>query len=84
MDAGLHAFLELAPGLDELRLAEEARERGVRVSPLRPFYLGEPDRSGWLLAYGGLGVEEVWWGARVLARLLLEAVREPRAAGGRL
>lgn len=72
MEAGLHAFLELAPFLDEQQLAEAARRRGVRVSPLRPFYLGQPDRRGWLLAYGGLTVEEVASGAQVLAQVLLE------------
>jgi GntR family transcriptional regulator/MocR family aminotransferase len=81
MEAGLHAFLELTGELDELQLAELARRRGVRVSPLAPFYLGTPDRRGWLLAYGGLSTEQVGWGARVLAEVLLESVegktREP-------
>ncbi|MFN3285838.1 MAG: PLP-dependent aminotransferase family protein [bacterium] len=74
MEAGLHAFLEFTGELDELQLAELARRRGVRVSPLAPFYLGTPDRRGWLLAYGGLSTEQVWWGARVLAEVLLESV----------
>ncbi len=75
MEAGLHAFLELGPGLDEQELAAVAQQRGVRVSLLRPFYLGIPDRQGWLLAYGGLTAEEVWWGARVLAEVLREGSR---------
>lgn len=81
MEAGLHAFLEFTAELDELQLAELARRRGVRVSPLAPFYLGTPDRRGWLLAYGGLSTQQVWWGARVLAEVLLESAelhaREP-------
>ncbi len=81
MEAGLHAFLQLAPGLDELALAQAARARGVRVSPLRPYYLGPPDRSGWLVAYGGLRTEEVWWGARVLAELLVEAAGHAKVVG---
>jgi GntR family transcriptional regulator/MocR family aminotransferase len=76
MEAGLHAFLELGPGLDEQKLAAVAHQRGVRVSLLGPFYLGTPDRQGWLLAYGGLTVEEVWWGGRVLAEVLREASRQ--------
>lgn len=75
MEAGLHAFLEFAPELDELHLAEVARRRGVRVSPLAPFYLSTPDRRGWLLAYGGLSTEQVWWGARVLTEVLLESAQ---------
>jgi GntR family transcriptional regulator/MocR family aminotransferase len=81
MEAGLHAFLELRPDLDELRLAEAALDRGVRTSPLRPFYLGTPDRRGWLVAYGGLSTEQVWWGARVLAEVLVEAASHRAALG---
>ena len=75
MEAGLHAFLELGPGMDEQELAAVAQQRGVRVSLLRPFYSGTPDRQGWLLAYGGLTAEEVWWGGRVLAQVLREGSR---------
>lgn len=84
MEAGLHAFLELAPELDELHLAEVALRRGVRVSLLRPYYLGRPDRQGWLVAYGGLTTEEVRWAAGVLAEVLCQAARPASAvaAGG--
>lgn len=87
MEAGLHAFLELEAGLDELGLAEAALRQGVRVSPLRPFYLGHPHRQGWLLAYGGLTTEQVRWGAAVLAEVLCGAVSErpvASAAAGRV
>jgi GntR family transcriptional regulator/MocR family aminotransferase len=85
MEAGLHAFLELAPGLDEGELAKCARERGVWVSVLRPYYLGLPDRSGWLLAYGGLPADTVRHGASVLSEVLREAARgsRPVAAAAR-
>lgn len=87
MEAGLHAFLELETGLDELGLAEAALRRGVRVSPLRPFYVGPPHRQGWLLAYGGLTTEQVRWGASVLAEVLCRAASErpvASAAAGRV
>lgn len=81
MEAGLHAFLELAPGLDEAELARRARERGVWVSLLRPYYLGAPDRSGWLLAYGGFTADRVRHGSSVLAEVLRQAANGPEPIG---
>lgn len=79
MEAGLHAFLELSPSLDEESVARRARLQGVWVSVLRPYYLGTPDRTGWLLAYGGLPESTVRRGASVLAEVLQNAQADATA-----
>lgn len=72
LEAGLHAFLELAPGLDPARVAGAAAARGVLVRTLEPYFLGVPTRSGILLGYGGLAPEDVRRGARILAEVIEE------------
>ncbi len=73
LDAGLHACLELRPGIDASRIAEAAAERGVVVAPLESFYLGLPDREGLVLGYGGLGLAEVRRGGALLAAVIRQA-----------
>jgi len=72
LEAGLHAFLELSPGLNPARVAEAAAARGVLVRTLEPYFLGVPTRSGVLLGYGGLSPEDVQRGARILAEVIQE------------
>ncbi|MDR5709529.1 MAG: PLP-dependent aminotransferase family protein [Armatimonadota bacterium] len=72
LEAGLHAFLELSSGLVAEEVARSAAQRGVRVRTLTPYYLGPPTRSGILLGYGGLSLEDVRRGARILAEVIQE------------
>ncbi|MDR7417007.1 MAG: PLP-dependent aminotransferase family protein [Armatimonadota bacterium] len=72
LEAGLHAFLELQSGLDAEEVARCAAQRGVRVRTLTPYYLGSPTRTGILLGYGGLSLEDVRRGAGILAGVIRE------------
>ena len=72
LEAGLHAFLELAPGLSADRVAALARARGVIVSTLDDFSIGEPERQGLLLGYGGLELDEIARGTQVLVDVITE------------
>ncbi len=76
LEAGLFAFLELAPELDAQEVSRAAAQRGVLVRTLEPYYLGPPTRSGILLGYGGLSLEEVHRGAAVLVEVIEELVRD--------
>lgn len=70
LEAGLHAYLELAGGPDAGDIEAEARARGVRVSTIADYYVGTPDRNGLLLGYGGLSLEEIERGAGILAEII--------------
>src|SRR5258708_6085588 len=47
---GLHAVADLH-GVDEERVYEEARERGIEVTPLGMYFLGRPTMNGLLLGF---------------------------------
>lgn len=40
-DTGMHLLVWLRPGLEDRRVAEEARRRGVTVRPLSQYYMGD-------------------------------------------
>ncbi len=73
LEAGLHACLELAPGLEAARIVAAARLRGVAVGSLSDYYFGPPDRQGLVLGYGGLEHAELARGARILAEVIAAA-----------
>ena len=71
LEAGLHAYLDLRPGLEPAAIVDCAAQHGVIVSGLEDYYIGISDRNGVLLGYGGLTVNEVERGARKLAEIIL-------------
>jgi GntR family transcriptional regulator / MocR family aminotransferase len=73
LEAGLHACLELAPGLDAARIVAAAHARGVVVGGLDEYYYGPPDRQGLVLGYGGLAHPDLARGARILAKVIAQA-----------
>lgn len=77
LEAGLHACLELAPGLDAARIADAARARGVGVGTLDEYYYGPPGRQGLILGYGGLAHPDLARGARILAEVIGRAAAAP-------
>jgi GntR family transcriptional regulator / MocR family aminotransferase len=81
LEAGLHAYLALRPDLDPEAIIARAAACGVIVYSLAPYYLGEPDRNGVLLGYGGLALDDVVRGARVLADVIAAAAERDRNRG---
>jgi len=67
--AGMHMFLELAPGADD-EVAAAARARGVGVVTLRRYFAGPPVRHGLVLGYGAASLGEVTRACQVLAEIL--------------
>lgn len=72
LDAGFHVYLELDSALDAQEVADRAAQRGVVVSPLTPFYVGPAQVNALLLGYGGLSLEQIDTGGRILAEMLRE------------
>lgn len=68
---GMHIWVRLPDGLDDLQVAEQAQAEGVLVAPGRPFYAAEPPAGYLRLTYAGTpqpsDLEE---GVRRLARSL--------------
>ena len=74
LEAGLHAVLELP--FDPAEVIAEARAKGVIVGSLDEYYAGRPQARGLMLAYGGLGAEELTRATRLLVEVIA-----PRLAG---
>jgi GntR family transcriptional regulator/MocR family aminotransferase len=71
--AGLHLLLRLPDGIDDLAIARDAAERGVRVEPLSPMSLvGGPER-GLVLGYSRLAAERIDGAIAMLAEVLASA-----------
>jgi len=72
--AGMYDFwrwgYDYGHDLDPHAIIRAARRRGVIVNALHDYYVGQPDRGGLLLGYGGLTSEEVERGARVLVQAI--------------
>lgn len=60
----------LLPAGGEARWTTAANQLGLGLRPLSQFYLGQPDREGWLLGYAGLDNGTQQRLCRTLGRLL--------------
>jgi GntR family transcriptional regulator/MocR family aminotransferase len=68
--AGLHVSALAANDLDVDAFAADARDVGVGVQPLRPYYAGTPARDGLVLGFGALDEAGIREGLRRLRALL--------------
>ncbi|MFF2448251.1 PLP-dependent aminotransferase family protein [Neobacillus sp. NPDC058068] len=66
--SGLHIVLEVKNGISEKELIDRAMKVGVKVYPLSIYYAGsnESQESKVLLGFGGLTIEEIEKGIRLL------------------
>ena len=69
-EAGLHVVLDVAASVDIDRILREAAADGVVAEDIADYYLGEPDRRGILLGYGGLEPAQIAGGVTILLRTL--------------
>jgi GntR family transcriptional regulator/MocR family aminotransferase len=76
---GLHAVADLH-GIREERVYEEARERGIEVTPLGMYFLGRPTMNGLLLGFASTRPEVLRRGMERLAQAI-ESARRPAAGG---
>src|SRR5262249_45174584 len=75
---GLHAVADL-DDVDEERVCEEARARGIEVAPLRTYYLRRRTANGLLLGFASTPADTLRRGVERLAAAI-DAARRPRRA----
>ena len=73
---GLHAVADL-DGVDEERVCEEARDRGIEVAPLRMYFVGRCSANGLLLGFASTPSDTLRRGMELLAAAI-DAARRPR------
>jgi GntR family transcriptional regulator/MocR family aminotransferase len=87
IQTGLHAIADL-DGVDEERVSEAARERGIEVEPLGRYFLGRRTENALVLGFGSTPPDALRRGMERLAAAI-DAARRPishqpaRAAAGR-
>ncbi|WP_028534496.1 PLP-dependent aminotransferase family protein [Paludibacterium yongneupense] len=69
-EAGMHLVATLPSGMDAVRLAAEASQRGVCLRTLGRHYLGEVGEEGWVLGYAGISEAEIRRGVEVIAAVM--------------
>lgn len=75
LEAGLHVFVELDQSVDASVVVHRAREQGVGLETLDEHFQGPVTVNGLLLGYGGLTIERLVTGARVLTSIIREMAR---------
>jgi GntR family transcriptional regulator/MocR family aminotransferase len=75
IQTGLHAVADL-DGVDEERVCDEARARGVEVAPLRMYYMGRHTANGLLLGFASTPPDALRRGMERLAAAI-DAARRP-------
>ena len=78
IQTGLHAVADL-DGVDDERVCEEARSRGLEVAPLRTYYVDRPTASGLLLGFASTPPPALRRGIEQLAAAI-DAARRPHRA----
>jgi len=68
--AGLHLVVALPAGVDDREISHRAAAEGLHVLALSSCFLGPRRRTGLVLGYGGVSVEEIPDAVRRLCRLL--------------
>jgi DNA-binding transcriptional MocR family regulator len=69
---GLHLWLTLPPGVDDVELAERARARGLLVGAGRPYYVAEPPGPRLRLSFSAADHSQLSAGVKLLGALLAE------------
>lgn len=76
LHTGLHAVADL-DGVDDERVYEEARDRGIEVAPLRMYYVGRCTVNGLLLGFASTPPSTLRRGMEQLAAAI-DAARRPK------
>jgi len=69
-DGGLHLWVRLPDGVDDVAVAQRCATRGLLVSPGRGYHAGEPPAPHLRLTYSGTGVAQLRRAVTVLAGVL--------------
>jgi GntR family transcriptional regulator/MocR family aminotransferase len=69
-EAGMHLVGLLPPGINDMKISEEAAHNGISAMPLSTCCLIPPTRGGLVLGYAGSNVRQINDGVRKLAIIL--------------
>lgn len=69
-EAGMHLVGRLAPGIDDLRAAEQAAAHRIVTNPISKYYLEHPDLNALVLGYAAFNEQEIRQGMEQLALAL--------------
>ncbi len=72
-DGGLHLWVRLPDGADDVAVARRCASRGLLVSPGRGYHAGEPPAPYLRLTYCGTGVTQLRRAVTLLAEVLRQA-----------
>jgi GntR family transcriptional regulator/MocR family aminotransferase len=75
VDSGLHLVVEFDPNINDVRVAEMAAERGLRVYPLSNYCVGETREKGLLIGYAYAATEHITQYGNKLAEVIQTALR---------
>jgi GntR family transcriptional regulator / MocR family aminotransferase len=70
-EAGMHLAAFLPPGMNDVKVSQNAAHHGISAMPLSTCYLKSPKRHGLILGYAGASVHQMRGGARQL-RMCME------------
>lgn len=76
VDSGLHLVVEFDPNIDDVRVAEMAAERGLRVYPLSNYCVGENREKGLIIGYAYAATEHITQYGNKLAEVIQTALRK--------
>ncbi len=71
--AGLHMLLQLQPGADDTRIAEQATREGIHVEPLSRYAIDRPELPALVIGYGRIGGTALAPAASALASAISRA-----------
>ncbi len=71
-EAGIHCIGWLPEGMDDMELAKQAEKYSLELTPISGFSVEPLPRKGFLLGYGGFGVQAIQQGVERLERCLMD------------
>jgi len=72
-ESGLHLVIQLPPGTDDERLAQEAAEQGLQVRALSTYYLGAEKERGLVVGYAYVPTDKIAYYGRLLGNVVKAA-----------
>lgn len=72
-ESGLHLVIQLPPGTDDERLAEEAAEQGLHVRALSSYYIGPEKERGLVVGYAYVPTDKIAYYGRLLGNVVKAA-----------
>lgn len=80
VDSGLHLVVEFDSNVDDIRVAEMAAEKGLRVYALSNYCVGAKQEKGLIIGYAYAATEHITHYGNILANVIQESLRKQALA----